>query len=57
MYNQLLQFEPPNAENLIKGTILLHTTYMFRTSLDHHLGAHNCTRQLNLPPPKTSESK
>jgi hypothetical protein len=45
---QLLQFEQTNAHNFIEVTVILqHTSsYMFRASLAHHQGAHNCTKHL-----------
>ena len=45
---QLLSFEPMNALNFIKITIILqHTScYIFRLLLAYHQGIHNCTRQL-----------
>ena len=49
---QLLQFEPTNAHNFIEVTVILqHTSsYVFRASLAHLQGAHNCTKQLlNFP--------
>jgi Ni,Fe-hydrogenase I cytochrome b subunit len=44
---QLLQFEQTNARNFIKVTILQYTrSYIFRASLTHNQGAHNCTQQV-----------
>ena len=46
--HSLLQFEPANAQNLIKSIILLQhrSPYMFRALLAHHQKEHNCTKQL-----------
>jgi len=42
----LLQFEPTNAPNFVKVTILQHTIFdMFCFSLAHHQAAHSCTEQ------------
>lgn len=45
---QLLQFEQTNAHNFIEVRVILqHTSsYMFRASLVHHQGGHNCTKEL-----------
>jgi hypothetical protein len=45
---RLLQFEPPNTQNVIKFRRMLQhaSSYMFRAVLFHHQGAHNCTVQL-----------
>jgi len=46
--NWLSQFEPTNARNFIKITIILQHTrcYMFRPSSAHHQETQNCTKQL-----------
>ena len=44
---QLLQFEETNAHNFLKVTILQYTSsYIFRATLAHNQGAHNCTQHV-----------
>lgn len=43
---QLLQFEPTNVSNFIKGSVLQHaSSCMFRASQVHYQGAHDCRKQ------------